>query len=172
MPDLSGFPRVVGALARGALRSISGAIRRGLAGLPLINWIRRKFAPLTPTEAGILRGVSAQSIAAGAQQQAVAPTGIVNPADVPQLPPEANPSVQPGTVEYDVRVPLVDPATGRVHWATVYVQSSDYLTWDEIAAKASAASEVAVNESDPRGSWVAPIGYGPGGIQVVGVAVY
>lgn len=172
MPDLSGFPRVIAALARGALRSIIGAIRRGLAGIPLVNWIRGKFAPLTATEAGVLRGISVEAISAGVQQTAVAPYGVVNPADVPQLPPEAAPTVQPGTIEYDVRVPLSDPATGRIHWTTVYVQSGDWLTYEQIAAEAIAASETAASESDPRGRWTPPIGYGPGGVQVISVVYY
>jgi hypothetical protein len=162
--------RALKALAAGALRSIAGIIRRGITGLSGISWIQKAFAPLTKREAGSLYQTAKAYIQAGAQQTALQPTGIVNTADVPSIPPAGVPRGGLGTVEYDVRVPLVDPATGRRHWATVFVSSVHFLTFAEIAAEASAASQEVVNKSDPTHHWVSPIGYGPGGIQIAGVA--
>lgn len=169
---LTSFPRVIAALAAGALRSIAGAIRRGLGGLGLFNWIRQKFAPLTSTETSQLYQLSAQYVSAGAQQSGLGPAGRVNPGNVPHLLPGAGPNFQPGSIVYDIRVNTIDPATGRGHWVTVYVESSAWLTNDQIAAEASFAAGQALNNYEIRGPWLPPVGYSPGGIIVVGIATY
>lgn len=172
MSILSYTARALKALASGALRSIAAIIRRGLTGLPGISWIQKAFAPLTKREAGSLYQTAKQYISAGFQQTALQPTGVVNPADVPLVPHGGQPAGTQAEVVYDVRVPLVDPATGRRHWATVYVHSSDFLNFAQIAAEAAASAQEVVNTSDPTKHWVSPIGFGPGGIQIAGVVNY
>ncbi len=164
--------RVLAAMAKGAIRSTAGAIRRGITGFPALTWIRRRWAPLTSPESSTIYKVAKGSISAGAQQQALGESGTVNPADVPQVPPAGAPPGMGGTVSYDVRVQLIDPATGRQHWATVYVQSSGYLTFAQIAAEAGASVQEVVNDSDPRSRWVAASAGGGPSIYIAGIVNY
>jgi len=129
---LSGFPRVIAALARGALRSIAGAVRFGLARLGLTNWIRREFAPLTGTEAGLLGRLAQKYLSAGAQQQAMPGGMAINPADVPRVTEAGMPPGSTGAIQYDTRVHWRDPVSGREDWSTVFIDTGAFLTLDQL----------------------------------------
>lgn len=164
---LSDFPRVIAALARGALRSIAGQLRRGLGGLGLINWIRRTFAPLTTTEASLLRQATDDYLSAGIQQNALPPGASLNPANVPSVTAGGMPSGSTGSVQFDVRIHWEDQVTGRDHWATVFVDSGSLLTNQDLLNQIDQAF------SDMTGRYIYEKGGGtPPAPSLVGFSVY
>ena len=132
--------RVISALARGALRSFAAALKRLGAGLKLFNAIRSRWGPLTSQEASTLYNLGQQYVSAGKLQSGLGPAGVVNPQNVP-----LNPSLQsltgPGNiVQYHTVVQLFDPALSQTSYVTIFVNSPDWLTTQEIAQEAGSAA--------------------------------
>ncbi|HET6917661.1 MAG TPA: hypothetical protein VFH56_16360 [Acidimicrobiales bacterium] len=119
--DIANSIRVAQALASGALRSIAAAIRRGLSGLGLFNWIRRKWGPLTSPEASVLYQSGVNAVKAAQVQNTLGQAAPINPALVPQVPGAFQ--LYPESVQfiYDVRLGWLDPTTGEQRWYSVYV---------------------------------------------------
>ena len=130
--------RVAAALAAGALRSIAAAIGRGLAGLGLFNWIRRKWGPLTSTEASQLYQAGQQFVAAGQAQNALGFNDTLPPGMIPHA-PGAFELLPPDTkFAYDVRLGWIDPSTQEQRWMTVWVTSEQLETKGGIFTEALA----------------------------------
>lgn len=166
---ITDFPRVLAALAGGALRRIASAIRRGLAGLKIINWIRRKFAPLTSTEAGILRQTATKYLAAGIQQNALPPGTALNPADVPSVSPGGMPQGATGSVQFDTRVNWRDQSSGREYWATIFIDAQDLLTNFDLLNAVDRSLGSLLGVSPPAGQGGEPISPSIIGFSVSGV---
>ena len=133
----SQFPRVAAQIAAGALRSIAAAIGRGVSGLPLFNWIRKRFGPLSSTEGSVLYQTAVSYVAAGAAANQLGSTEIVNPATVPQVDPAFSLASPQSVVLFDLRVGYTDPATGQQRWLTTYVDSDTWLNKQEVLGEAT-----------------------------------
>lgn len=167
LSDLS--PRVLAALASGALRSIVSAIKRGLSGLGLFNWIRKRFGPLTSGEGSQLYNLGNSYAQAGLQQSAIFPQAIINPANVPQA-TQYVASFGPNIlVQYDVRIRFLDPATGREKWATSYVNSDIWLPYDQLQQEALASLQQRISDKDYERKLQTDIASVFQGLVVVGI---
>lgn len=113
--------RVAAALAAGALRSIAAAIYRGLSGLGLFNWIRRKWGPLNSTEASQLYNLGKKAVAAGVQQTALGQSGVLPNSLIPSAPDAF--ALWPANTKfaYDVRLGWIDPSTQEQRWLSVWI---------------------------------------------------
>jgi len=134
MPDLSGLPRVVAAIAKGALQAAANAFNRGIRGFGLFNWLRSKFAPLNSREGSALYRSSMDYVNAGTPPSGGPAAGLVNPASVPQFSPSGGYGQPPGAVIYDTRIQYRDEVTGRTGWSTVYFHQGQFLTWADFQA--------------------------------------
>lgn len=167
--SITQFPRVIAALARGALRSIAGMIRRGLERLGLVNAIRRTFGPLNSTEASSLIRLTRDYLAAGMQQNALPPGASLNPANVPSVTMEGLGPQATGSVQFDTRINWHDPTTGRNKWLPVLIDSLGLLTNLDLAAKIDQAFSDHKNrpgtpESDQPSPSASIIGYSVYGV--------
>ena len=168
--SLTQFPRVIAALARGALRSIAGMIRRGLERLGLINAVRRTFAPLTSTEASTLIKTTRDYLAAGVQQNALPPGASLNPANVPSVTKAGLGPLATGSVQFDARVNWRDQSSGKEYWASVLIDAGGLLTNFDLLNRIDKAFHDLLGVSPPSGAGGEPVSPSIIGWSVYGVA--
>lgn len=152
-PGLSAI--VLAYIKAGALQAFQSAAELFKPGLALFNWVRSKMPGLTSTEASEIYQLGIASVNAGATQDTLPVGDALDPSQVP-FDPELGLSIGPNDiVQYKVGARVFYPNLGRSQWLTVYVNSPDFLTeqdlWSEVGAAAEGLAGNYIDPANPGG---------------------